>query len=1077
MRTQEIWADTIDKAAEEILQALKEKTNTTSTVGSRDNVFYFDGWDGLGASAVLRAIAQRLATTSADGKRALAELEFDQVIHIDCSMWQSRRALQRAVAEELRLPSEVMELFDREDEKDDFRGVAQGSRAEVQQVIREMQQHIQKLNRRFLVIFHNGSSEEIDLASCCGFPLYGFSTSKVLWTFQGRFRLKPRRKVDTAMKTAGTTDVFLLAYPQDKIKEELWTYLVLQETAEVAAACKFNTRSRGIINQPEQVTECFLYMWDLCCSGGQLIDYDLDTHGANYWVCDDIIRHRQQGDGLWRAAEALHREIRLDMDSHQYVPSSQLLGQWQIRTKPYWTSPTYGLILIPTRAMPNGDMFQHSADKLCVLKLSRCTFNFQSPPFLCCYALRFLWLDHCQGTNKTSTDGAGKEEDIRRCFQRLWVLDVRYTDCDQILCAQMLGLMTQLRELNVIGAKGWDMGQLQGQLPNICKLRVKKSDVTCSCPENDLFSEMNKMEHLDFSGNYSTGGSSPMTSLFGPGVSSSNVWCLETVIIVDGCGEVEKISFRGCTELKNLHLGGRMRSLHTLDISGTAVKTLDLSTTVIPHLDELYLLHCEKLCAILWPPKEKMKHGGLGKLCIDTTLSAPTAQSREEKAKRGTSTATTGTSVAPAAAPHGSRPSSEFDWHISVRDARLLASLKPVYSTAVGGDLLSYSRKAYVEISSPHPTAVGGGGKDEGIFKSAGSREQQLLANLQRQPAPTVYTEISVDRVQQASEGGADTLGIMWMWPCPDVPDLPEKMSFFFFWGASPEKRCYIHVQDQMRTKSLQGGEGTQTVAVPWFIRKCAKILHVHDSLSITSITSDDEYSSEWPDLEWCRIERCPKLDFVFDNVQGRFDFTYQLRIFWASQLLESRYISTSNGNRIFPHLTLLHLDFCPRLIHALPLTWNWFPNDKDSLCLLETLEIAWCGDLREIFPFKREKPDLKDFPKLKRIHLHELPSLQHICGVKMSAPNLETVNIRGCWSLTRLPDIGSSNKVVECDCEKEWWERLEWDDRSQADNYRPIHPRYYKKTLLRGSVLRFPRGIQPSIHHCCLCAPVGKMV
>jgi len=93
-------------------------------------------------------------------------------------------------------------------------------------------------------------------------------------------------------------------------------------------------------------------MWDLCCSGGQLIDYDLDTHGANYWVCDDIIRHRQQGDGLRRAAEALHREIRLDMDSHQYVPASQLLGPWQIRTKPYWTSPTYGLILIPARAMP-----------------------------------------------------------------------------------------------------------------------------------------------------------------------------------------------------------------------------------------------------------------------------------------------------------------------------------------------------------------------------------------------------------------------------------------------------------------------------------------------------------------------------------------------------------------------------------------------------------------------------------------------------------------------------------------------------------------------------------------------------
>ena len=476
-----------------------------------------------------------------------------------------------------------------------------------------------------------------------------------------------------------------------------------------------------------------------------------------------------------------------------------------------------------------------------------------------------------------------------------------------------------------------------------------------------------------------------------------------------------------------------MRSLHTLDISGTPVKTLDLSTTVIPHLDELYLLHCEKLCAILWPPKEEqMKEEGLGKLCIDTTQSAPTAQSREENPKRGTSTATAGTSVAPAAAPHGSRPSSEFDWHISVRDARLLGSLKPVYS---------YSRKAYVEISSPpHPTVVGGGSKDEGIFKSAGSREQQLVVNLQRQPVPAVYTDISVDRLQQASEGGDDTLGIMWMWPCPDVPNLPEK-------------RCYMHIQDQIKTKLPPGGEETSTITVPEFVIYCAKILHVHDCLSITSITSH-EYGSEWPDLEWCRIERCPKLDFVFDNVQ-RIDFTYQLRILWASQLLKSRYISTSNGYRIFPHLTLLHLDFCPRLIHVLPLTMGLCRGDEDSLRLLETLEIAWCGDLKEIFPFEEDKPNSKDFPKLKSIHLHELPSLQHICGVRMSAPNLETVKIRGCWSLRRLPDIGRSNKVVECDCEKEWWDRLEWDDRSQVDNYRPIHPRYYKKTMLRSSVLR----------------------
>ncbi|KAG2632117.1 hypothetical protein PVAP13_2NG059500 [Panicum virgatum] len=133
-------------------------------------------------------------------------------------------------------------------------------------------------------------------------------------------------------------------------------------------------------------------------------------------------------------------------------------------------------------------------------------------------------------------------------------------------------------------------------------------------------------------------------------------------------------------------------------------------------------------------------------------------------------------------------------------------------------------------------------------------------------------------------------------------------------------------------------------------------------------------------------------------------------------------------------------------------------------LSQLKTLEITWCGDLREVFTLdydaknyaeKQRQPVILDFPSLKRIHLHELPSLQRICGVRMSTPNLETLKIRGCWSLRRLPDVSGSSKVVECDCEKEWWDKLEWDDGSQASRYKPIHSRYYKKTLLRRTVLR----------------------
>ncbi|KAJ1288034.1 hypothetical protein BS78_02G057600 [Paspalum vaginatum] len=1045
MRTEELYFSTIEEAVERLLGELEEDTDTTRSVSSRDNVFYFDGWDGLGASAVLRAVAQRLTTSSSP-----AGLEFDQVIHIDCSMWESRRALQKVAAEQMNLPEEVMELFDKQDEEDDFKGVAQGSRAEIPQVVRAMHQHIQKLNHRFLVIFHNGSSEEIDLASCCGFPLSGFSTSKVLWTFQGRFRLKPQAKLDAAIESAGTTDAFLSAKTPDCVLyPEIWSDLVRQEAEEVALSCKMNPGTRGIIDRPEQVVECFMYMLELCCRGGH---NDSATHGANYWVCDGIIKQLQKEEGypsvdadddqdlLWRAAQDLQREMPLDVHNQPPFHLSMF-----VNSKPCWISPKHGFNWIPTGGILNVDTFQRYIDKLCVLKLSRCTFDFQSPPFLCCRSLRFLWLHHCQSSSTTTgtDDGVGKDEDIRQCFQRLWVLDVRYTDCNQILSAQMMDLMTQLRELNVMGVQEWDIGQLQGRLPNIRKLRVTESEVHRSGSENDLFSEMNKMELLDFSENIIAG--SMMPSLSGPGVSSSNSsCCLETVTIVDGFFGygIGRISFKGCTNLKNIFLGGELRYLRTLDISGTSVKTLDLTTTEIDDLDELYLLGCEKLRAILWPPKEKMKQDFLSKLCIDTTQSSapPTAQSREGKAKRGASTATTGTSAAAGAAElheASTRPtSSDFGWHISVRDARLLSSLEPVYSS---------SRKAYVEVSSI--ASAGGSSKDEGIKSGSGGNEQPA--------ARAVYKDIMVRHLQQQASkgGGGDALGIVSMWPCPDAPHL------------LPEKSCYMHLHDrhgQVKTDLLRGSsEGTSgIIRVPDFAFGYAKILHVHDSLSITRAPSHSR-GSEWPNLEWCRIERCPKLDYVFGNIRGGL-LNYELRTFWASQLIKARYISTSRAPRAYPHMTFLHLDLCPRLIHVLPIGIWPMEDHERTLRHLETLEIAWCGDLREIFPWQStytSTPEIftRDFPGLKRIHLHELPSLRGICGVdvRMSAPNLETVKIRGCWSLRRLPYVKGSSKAVECDCEKDWWDRLEWEDASHMGQYRPIHSRYYKKKLLRGSVLR----------------------
>lgn len=1008
--------------------------------------------------------------------------------------------LQREIAKHLQLPTEVMEMFDWQDEEDDIHGVAQDSRLEIPQVRGAMFRRIKELNHRFLVIFHNGSSKEIDLSSF-GFPISEYYDNMVLWTFQGRFRLYPRMKVGSALHnsagTAETTDVFASASYLDlegRDPQELWSILVHREAAEVA---ENNTRIHTA-----QVAECFfLHMLKLCCMGYNLkTDYDLATHACNYWLCEGIMQQLQLGalgdtcivdsdtDGdeeSWITADSLQREIQLDVDyyncNHQYFPSHLVRYG---KTMPCWSSP-YGFMLVPVGAIPNADMLLKDFNNLTVLKLSRRTFSFSSPPFLYYHKLKFLWLDHCEDQEVSNTAGFPNEEkkistenraskeaaDIqqRRCFfQKLWVLDVRYTCCDWILSTPMMDLMTQLRELNVMGAQDWDMGQLHGRLPNIRKLRATKSSVRCSsCLGSYLFSEMDKMELLDLSGN----SISPLVTSFpdaGPGGNNSNITTssLVTVIINDGFVGLREIYLRGCANLKNLFLGGVLQDLYSLDISGTAVQTLDLSATTVLNLAELYALGCDKLCAVLWPTQDKWKRD-LNKLHIDTTntrlgLTTPPGDENNNKEEGSTSGATAETSPSSVLSVlHGGKAPNEFEWYISVRDVRFLLSLAP----------MGRRHWPHVEISSPntHCTDYAGG---------------SISKHNEGNNSISEYADVGTffeDQLLQTRKGRGG-----------DAPTIINNGYPSYYHG----RKCYMNIQDaKIRTKSPMDVEETMTtsIAMPEFICNEARSLHVHDALYMASIPGPGPGPARayggitWKSLDWCRVERCPNLDSVFIPIhQGRErqqavgQVFIDLCTFWGSQLPKARFIWNwgtasslfrCDGNSFYC-LQLLHLDMCPRLIHVLPLVRPVIVVDG-FLQKLVTLEIVWCSDLKEIFPvyysddyyLEQESMYGLEFGSLKHIHLHELPRLRGICGggdARLAAPNLETIKIRGCWSLRRLPAVvgyhrRSRRVKCDCDCEKEWWDRLEWDGLSVGHDpslYKPTHPRYYKKRMPRGSVL-----------------------
>jgi hypothetical protein len=170
---------------------------------------------------------------------------------------------------------------------------------------------------------------------------------------------------------------------------------------------------------PSTVAECILYEKFLHCSFSTATKFSWVSHASNYWACDGII----QGD---RAIDinAMRQEISWGFDPSllddvtenpmkHLEPLFVVIKDGDVYEEgPYRrisvTSKNrrlHGLQTMPAATssfilafeksdhpptLPNG-LFGHS-DKLGVIVLYCCGFNFTSPPFLMCRSLRFLGL-------------------------------------------------------------------------------------------------------------------------------------------------------------------------------------------------------------------------------------------------------------------------------------------------------------------------------------------------------------------------------------------------------------------------------------------------------------------------------------------------------------------------------------------------------------------------------------------------------------------------------------------------------------------------------------------------------------
>ncbi|CAN6210403.1 unnamed protein product [Urochloa humidicola] len=1065
---QNFHAVTIKEAVQCITPYLEDTSQPSQHI-------YFDGWRGLGASAVLTSIAE-------DPPPSVRN-KFDKIIHIDCSTWKNRRELQRTIARKLRLPQHVIDILDKQDEQDDFSGADEGARIEIVAVGREIHQALQGQN--CLVVFHNGSTNTIDLNDF-GIPQpadrWSSFVRKVLWTFRGRLHAIPGMMpaVDLTLYPATSSaestkpsdgnqsqtdkeelsrenvpatggaevdnsQVYLYSYLEDS-ESEHWNGLVHEEATEIAQY----SRKLGVTS--ETAVLCCKYMLLLNSRGVDELDYNWATHASNYWICDGIIQELQQ-DKAWKVGTALLEQMKLEDFSSYRLPDFGDKTRWVVATNSYTAEEikpeTTSFFCANKRgrvaSLPT-KIFQRSAEHLHVLKLCLCTFSFSSPPFLHCQNIRFLGLDKCTDRPKKLEESKeGKEEEDRRkinFFQSVLVLDICDTDWELDLSPDTIeSMLKTIREINIKRGRIWSNSYAWTwrHLQNIHKLRVIEptfhwKDKGKDEEGKDEFMKMSKLQLLDLSGNITiqalprlSGATSLSTLVLDGCIGLTTVSpealppSLETFSF-DAWDEkynnknanISRISLAGCSSMVNFRLRGSLPNLEELDLSNTSVKTLDLKDEMVqvPLLQRVILLGCEKIHAILWPKTGMPK---LMVLRIDTRGGTEEARSKS-----------------PHDADYSLVISKEYGEmchaSVAITDLRFLQSLLLSGSNKFCWNTARFNLNLYLSSAS----------KDDG---QNNRKEKMGPYNTVRSPlhkslilkSHQIYRDINTDEATDNHDGS----------------------------NAQQFQQLDFHVEiaDEISSANVVTEQGIGAVR---FVLNKVNSLHMHDSFSINTVIPGSMVTREsWSGLKWCSIERCPDLNIVFttDNVVC----FPELETFWGAYLLTARCIWNKGWIDLpyFGKLQDINLHFCPRLTFVLPLSWS------QTLSSLETLRIIYCGDLNQVFPLSEFPKESStghlrgelELPNLKNIYLHELPKLHQICDLKMFAPNLEIISVRGCWSLKRIPatrDRPDRRPIV--DCEKDWWNKLEWDGnktRHHPSLFELRHSKYYKKNMLRSSVLR----------------------
>lgn len=225
-----------------------------------------------------------------------------------------------------------------------------------------------------------------------------------------------------------------------------------------------------------------------------------------------------------------------------------------------------------------------------------------------------------------------------------------------------------------------------------------------------------------------------------------------------------------------------------------------------------------------------------------------------------------------------------------------------------------------------------------------------------------------------------------------------------------------------MRIKSLMKGLGSTVVDLSLIgftvrseseLHELAQLQQVR-AVSICLHQFDDEFinlqllSEMKKCREICIIDSPNATELV---AQGAQDILPYLQSFEISNLPNLRRVILS---RTWMSVTTINVSNCGKLIDL---------GCIRQLVNLEQLTVSCCKKMEKVVSaIPGRNQDVVCLPKLKKIHLQELPELSIVSEVHLQLDSISHFCVVGCGKLIRLPVQQPNRTKVRLDCDAAWW-------------------------------------------------------